>query len=43
MVQFTKTTVPLVFGMKHPYEMQIQSGTNENPRVYVVKIQVCTN
>ena len=29
---FTKTAVPLVaFGMKHPYEMQIQSSTNENP------------
>ena len=49
MSQFNKATVPLVvFGMKHPYEMQILSGTNKIPLVYKIQtpniqIQVCAN
>jgi len=34
MLKVNKTAAPLVvFGMKHPYKMQLLSGTNENPRV----------
>lgn len=29
------------FGMKHPYEMQVTSGTNEDSRVYGNQALIC--